>query len=299
MADCFVTQIDTALESKLRRDLIEQGFELFQPPHTLFSAKRTGIVVCLYKSGKLTVQGKNKNEFITYYLEPEILKDFTYNYPEVGTDFTPRIGIDEAGKGDFFGPLTIAGLYASEECIKTLLTLGVKDSKSISDKSIRKIAKEIQKNCSYSIVNVFPDKYNELYEGFRNINAMLAWGHATAIENLVTKTGCKNVRIDQFAAESYVENAVKRKHLEINLHQEHKGEADIVVAGASILARDAFLAGMQKLSEQFHFELPKGAGPKVIENGKAFVAKFGANALSKVCKNHFKTRDAILQTEMS
>lgn len=295
MADCFVTKIDISLKEKLKADLIEQGFELFQPPHTFFSAKRTGIAIALYQSGKLTVQGKNKSEFITYYLEPEILQDFSYNYPEVGIDFTSRIGIDEAGKGDFFGPLCVAGLYADEPTVKTLLTLGVKDSKSMSDKTIRKIAKEIEKSCTYATVNLFPKKYNELYTGFKNINAMLAWGHATAIENLVNKSGCQFVTIDQFANESYVENAVKRKGLtNLNLRQQHKGERDIVIAGASIVARNAFLDGMDKLSEHYRFEFPKGAANRVIGIGRDFVRQFGPNELENVCKSHFKTKQAVL-----
>ncbi|MCF7806214.1 MAG: ribonuclease HIII [Simkaniaceae bacterium] len=294
MADCFVTQMDLSLKDKLKSDLLSQGFEFFEPPYTIFSAKRNGIVVCLYKSGKLTVQGKNKNEFISYYLEPEILKDFSYNYPEVHIDFTPRIGIDEAGKGDFFGPLSIAGLYASEKCIKTLMTLGVKDSKSMSDNAICKVAKEIQKQCDYSCVTIFPEKYNELYATFKNLNALLAWGHATAIDNLVKKTGCTYVKIDQFAGEHYVEKAVEKKHLEISLHQQHRGESDIVVAGASILARYAFLEGLKKLSEEYRFELPKGASAKVIELGRAFVRKFGNEALARVSKTHFKTTQSVL-----
>ncbi|MDN3504134.1 MAG: ribonuclease HIII [Rhabdochlamydiaceae bacterium] len=295
MADCFVTKIELNLKDKLQKDLIDQGFELFTPPHSFFSAKRNGIVICLYKSGKLTVQGKNKNEFISYYLEPEILKDFTYSYPEIGIDFTPRIGIDEAGKGDFFGPLSVGGLYSSQECIKLLMTLGVKDSKSMSDKSIRQIAKEIKKHCKYSVVNIYPNKYNELYKGFLNINSLLAWGHATAIDTLIKQTNCNFVTIDQFAKESYVANAVKKKGItDIKLQQQHKGESDIVIAGASIIARDAFLEGLSKLSSQYQFDFPKGAANKVIGIGKSFVDRFGPEELSNVCKEHFKTRNAVL-----
>lgn len=290
-----MTQIDLTLKEKLKADLLDQGFELFTPPHSYFSAKRSGIVLCLYKSGKLTVQGKNKNEFITYYLEPEILKDFSYNYPNLHVDFTERIGVDEAGKGDFFGPLCIGALYATKKCIQTLMTLGVKDSKSMSDSVIGKIAKEIKKNCTYHCVNIYPEKYNQLYKGFLNINALLAWGHATAIDALVQSTHCQFVTIDQFAGEHYVEKAVRQKGLHIELQQQHKGESDIVIAGASILARDAFLQGLNQLSERYHFDFPKGASQKVIEAGKIFVEKFGEKNLIQVCKEHFKTKDVILQ----
>src|SRR5580693_626798 len=106
----FVATIDLALADKLREDLVGQGFELTKPPYTLFSAQKTGVSCTLYTSGKLTVQGKGKDEFIAFYLEPEILKKLAYTHPELGVDMTARIGIDEAGKGDFFGPLCIAGV---------------------------------------------------------------------------------------------------------------------------------------------------------------------------------------------
>jgi ribonuclease HIII len=294
MADCFVTQIDPSLSEKLRNDLTAQGFEIIKPPHTIFCAKRAGIVISLYESGKLTVQGKNKSEFISYYLEPEILKDFSYNYPESKVDFSPRAGVDEAGKGDFFGPLSVASLYADEAGIKQLMSLGVKDSKSISDKSIIKMAREIEKNFAFAYVTISPVKYNELYAKFRNVNSLLAWAHATAIEGIVLKTGCKNVRIDQFAAKSYVENSVAKKKLDIDLHQKHHGEDDIVVAGASILARYGFLMGLERLKERYKLEFPKGASNKVIEFGRSFVERFGKDELTNVCKLHFKTTEAVI-----
>lgn len=297
MADCFVTQIDLTLVEKLKADLLHQGFELFVPPHTIFCAKRTGIVVSLYASGKMTVQGKNKTEFISYYLEPEILKDFSYNYPETNVDMTARIGVDEAGKGDFFGPLSVASLQADKQGIKYLLSLGVKDSKSIADNSIIKMAREIEKNCPFAYVTISPTKYNELYNNFRNINALLAWAHATAIEGLVLKTGCHNVKIDQFADKSYVERAVAQKKLTIELDQRHKGEQDVVVAGASILARYGFLMGLERLKATYKLEFPKGASNKVIDFGKRFVEKFGEEELKNVCKMHFKTIHAVLNTE--
>lgn len=114
----FVATIDLALAAKLQTDLREQGFELTKPPYTIFSAQKQGISCTLYTSGKITVQGKGKDDFIAYYLEPEILKSLAYTYPESGVDMTPHIGVDEAGKGDFFGPLCIAGVQADEEGIK-------------------------------------------------------------------------------------------------------------------------------------------------------------------------------------
>lgn len=293
-SSCFVANIDIKLADKLREDLVGQGFELSCPPYTIFSAKKQGLSCTLYTSGKLTVQGKGQKEFITYYLEPEILKDFPYSYPEQLVDLEPRIGIDEAGKGDFFGPLCIAGLFAGNDQVKQLIHLNVRDSKRMSDQSVLAMSAILKTQFAHHIVRIFPKKYNEMYESFGNLNHLLAWGHATSIEELVKKTGCKKVVIDQFAAEHVVENALKRKNMEVDLTQRHYGESDVVVAGASILARAAFLEGLATLGQNLNETLPKGASQQVIKAGKKLVLKHGPLILNEVAKVHFKTKEIIL-----
>ena len=290
----FVKKIDLALGDKLRSDLLDQGFELSTPPHTVFSAKKKGVSCTLYTSGKLMVQGKDMQDFIAFYLEPEILKDLSFSYPETLVDATPRIGIDEAGKGDFFGPLCIGGVYASEEGMQKLIELKVKDSKRMNDKAILAMAAEIKTYLPHSLIKLFPQKYNELYGKFKNLNHLLAWAHATAIEELVQKTGCRKAVIDQFASEHVVENALKRKQLEVDLTQRHYGEEDPVVAAASIIARAAFVEGIDSLSKMVEITLPKGVNSHVIGAGKQVVAKHGPEMLNKVGKLHFKTAGEIL-----
>ncbi len=292
---CFVAKIDVSLEGKLREDLAAQGFVFTAPPYTLFSAVKKGVSCTLYSSGKLTVQGKDKEEFISFYLEPEILKTFSFDYPEVNVSMTARIGIDESGKGDFFGPLCIAGVQADEAKIKELLAIGVKDSKKMADKSVLTLSKKIKVICPHSIVRLSPLKYNELYDNFKNLNRLLAWGHATAIQELVEKTKCTEVIIDQFASEDLVENALERKQIQVKLTQRHRAEEDPVVAAASILARAAFLEGLESLGKQVNKELPKGVSAQVIATGKALVASMGEQVLEKVAKLHFKTRSECLE----
>lgn len=289
----FVTKIDIALAEKLKNDLFDQGFEFSTPPYTVFAAKKKGVSCTLYTSGKLMVQGKDKKDFITFYLEPEILKDLSFSYPETMVDMTPRIGIDEAGKGDFFGPLCVGGVFADENGIKKLLDMGVRDSKRMNDKAIIALASEIRTLFPHSIVRLFPHKYNELYQKFKNLNSLLAWAHSTAIEELVQKTGCKTVIIDQFASEHVVENALKRKKLEVSLTQRHYGEEDPLVAAASLLARAAFVEGIENLSKMINLTLPKGANSHVIAAGKKVLQKQGKEGLEKVGKLHFKTFEAI------
>lgn len=290
----FVATIDISLASKLQSDLTEQGFEISQPAYTVFSAQKKGVSCTLYTSGKLTVQGKDKDDFITFYLEPEILKSVAYSYPEVGVDLTPHIGVDEAGKGDFFGPLCIGAVQADEAGIKKLLELGVKDSKKMSDKTILALASKIRPVVPYTVIRIFPTRYNELYQGFQNLNRMLAWGHAAAIGEMVEKTGCPEALIDQFANESLVETALKKKNISIRLKQRPRAEEDPVVAAASILARAGFVDGIEKLSEEAGFELPKGASNHVVEAGRKLVQKLGKEALGKFAKLHFKTYNDII-----
>lgn len=291
----FVTKIDLCLAAKLLDDLKDQGFEITKPQYTVFSAKKKGLNCTLYESGKLMVQGRETPQFMEFYLEPQIIGNFEYSYAETLLDTTARIGIDEAGKGDFFGPLCVAGVHAKEEAIAELKKIGVKDSKSMADKTILKLAKEIRKLCKVSVVRISPLKYNLLYAKFRNLNHLLAWGHSAAIEALFNETQCKNVIIDQFASEHVVISAIKKKKLEINLTQRHKGEEDIVVAAASIIARQEFITNLEKLEEKWGTALPKGASQKVIEAGKKFLRKYGKDKLHEVGKCHFKTYQDILE----
>lgn len=293
----FVATIDLKLADKMTHDLHQQGFEITTPAYTIFSAKKKGLTCTLYQSGKLVVQGKERASFIEFYLEPEILKSFTFSHPLAAMDLRPRIGIDESGKGDFFGPLCVAGVYAGgEEDFTRLQALGVRDSKLISDANIYKIAEKIKSQFTYHIVKINPAKYNQIYLDFQNLNRLLAWGHATTIELLIEKTGCRQVIIDQFADESVVKLALKRKNLQIELTQRHKAEEDLIVAAASILARHAFLDGLERLSQEIGVELPKGSSSNAISAGKKVLAKWGQEGLLRVCKQHFKVLDAVLES---
>ncbi|MBS0633953.1 MAG: ribonuclease HIII [Verrucomicrobia bacterium] len=291
----FVATLDPAMIDTLKNGLLERGFEFSTPPYTIFAAKKKNLAVTLYTSLKLTVMGKEMGEFIEYYLEPEILKSFSFTNPvaSLELDLTGRIGVDEAGKGDFFGPLCIAAVYAQGEEIEKMVKLGIKDSKTLSDSTILKLAEQIRKNFLYEVIRIGPSKYNEMYGNFGNLNSLLAWGHATAIEKLSERSHCTNAIIDKFAHEFVVERALARKKLKINLTQRTKGEQDPVVAAASILARAAFVEGIKKLSEEAGFELPKGASQAVIAAGKKAVATFGRDVLPKISKTHFKTTEQI------
>lgn len=290
----YVATVDLQMADRFQRDLQERGFEITTPLYTRFSAKKKGLTCTLYESGKLVVQGKESAEFIEFYLEPEILKTFHTRYPLAQTDLSPRIGVDESGKGDFFGPLCIAGVYLDPTTFPVLHTLGVKDSKSLTDETIRRLAPQIQVHCPHHIIRLSPPKYNQLYTSFKNLNRLLAWGHATVIERLSEATGCRRAIIDQFAHATVVEQAIKYKQLSVELTQRHRAEDDLAVAAASILARYAFIEGLDQLGREVGCLLPKGCSQATLAAGRALLQRQGEQCLRSVCKEHFKVLDAIL-----
>ena len=289
--ETFVHSVDPAKKGTLFDYLKEHDFEITKPAHTFFSGRKPGLSVTLFESGKCVVQGKNSPEFIEFFLEPEILGTFGETHKKSLADLTPRIGVDESGKGDFFGPLVIAGVYADGETIGKLIDIGVKDSKMLTDKAIQMIAQKIKKVAVHQIVLINPQKYNEIYAKFKNLNSLLAWGHATVIENLSERSKCLEVIIDQFADERVVIQALKRKKVELQLTQRHRGEEDPVVAAASILARDAFVSRLAALSDEAGIILPKGASAQVVAAGR----KIDKTRLPQFAKMHFKTLDKVLE----
>lgn len=286
----FLTNLNVERFEELRLKLEEQGFTFTQPQHTIFQAKRPGVTLTLYTSGKMMVQGKQMEDFIRFFLEPEILHTFTYG----SFDHTARIGVDESGKGDFFGPLVIAGVFAKETGVEELVKLGVRDSKRLRDTTILKLAEKIRKRFPHCIVRINPTRYNELYERFGNLNLLLGWGHATVIETLIEKTNCSNIIIDKFAAEFVVESALRKKKKRATLTQKTQGEEDPVVAAASILARAAFVEALQLLEKKYEQTFPKGANSLVIAAGKQLVKAHGKGILTHVGKLHFKTTGEII-----
>jgi len=203
-----------------------------------------------------------------------------------------HIGVDESGKGDFFGPLVIAACYVGPEHLAELD--GVKDSKKLTDPVSLRLADQIKRYCPHSIIAIGPAKYNELYDKFRNLNKLLAWGHARAIENVLEVQPCSLVISDQFADPAGLKRQLFEKGKSIELQSMVRAESDIAVAAASILARAAFLRGLKRLGEEVGIELPKGASPQVIAAGKRLVAKSGPASLRQVAKLHFKTTQNVL-----
>jgi ribonuclease HIII len=292
----FTFKIDAKQAAKLRGLLEAQGFIFREVPYALWGAQKQRLTVNAYTSGKLLVQGKGAGEFVEFTLEPEITGEAKVGYDEVHNPemFAPHLGIDESGKGDFFGPLVIAGVYTEGDLPRQLLDLGVKDSKQItSDQKALDLADAIKDLITldrFNVIVLSPEKYNELYMKFANLNRLLAWGHATVIENLLMRwPKCPRALSDKFAHESLIQRALKERGKGIVLQQRTKAESDIAVAAASILARAGFLTRMKSLGDKLGVTLPKGASAQVKAVAREIFRKSGPDVLKSVCKFHFKT----------
>ena len=284
----------------LKSCLDVRNFTPRQVPYARFAGEKEKTNVVFYESGKLVVQGKGTQEFVEFVLEPEVLQQARLGYEAVLNPdlLLPRIGVDESGKGDFFGPMCVAGVYVNESVINAWSEAGVRDSKNISsDKKISDLAKLIKETpgCVTTVVPIGNDAYNRLYAKMRSVNTVLAWGHARVIENLMGQKHRMNpppVRAisDQFASsKSVVEKSLMSLGRSIELVQRHKAEEDLAVAAASILARDEFVKRLAALGKDFGVVLPKGAGTNVDAVAKELFAKHGADVLAGIAKMHFRT----------
>jgi ribonuclease HIII len=296
----YTSKLTDAQASALEAWLRAHGYKFREVPYARFAGEKEKTNIVFYESGKLVVQGKGTQEFVEFVLEPEILQEARLGYEAVLNPemLAPRLGVDESGKGDFFGPLCVAGAYVNESVVKAWKDAGIKDSKNISsDKRIKDLAELIRKTpgCVTTVVPIGNEAYNRLYSKMRSVNTLLAWGHARVIENLMGQKHQMNpppVRAisDQFAYDkNTVAKALMAEGRTIELVQKHRAEEDLAVAAASILARHEFVSRLGHLEKQYGLVLPKGASAAVDAAAKEFVAKHHAENLPKVAKMHFRT----------
>ena len=285
---------------KLRSILTEQGFDFIIKEYTIYAARKGKLSVSVYEKGpKVLIQGKDTEDFIRFTLEPLVTGEVKLDYEEIADPehFSPHFGIDESGKGDFFGPLVIAGVYTDAEITRQLIKAGITDSKKITTPAkIRQLAAVIKATpgIEFDVIALRPEKYNEIYASFKNLNRMLAWGHATVIEELARKRpDCPRALSDQFAKAEVLQTALKKKNITLKLDQRTKGESDTAVAAASILARERFIDWMDAATKKAGFKIPLGASSQVITAGKKLITEHGAEALGKFAKLHFKTTQQV------
>lgn len=280
--------------------LREEGYKFESRPYTLYFAQKDKLTIAVYEKGpKVVIQGRGTEDFVKFRLEPEILGEAKLGYEEILNPemFEPHFGIDESGKGDFFGPLVIAGAYIDRDLARHFQEIGVADSKRISsDRRIRDLAAAIRKSgAAQSVVVIGPDRYNALFVKIGNLNKLLAWGHARVIENLCAlRPECPRALSDKFADVRVLQRALMEKGRSITLDQRTKAESDFAVAAASILAREKFIDWLDTAGRRLGVPLPRGVSASVKEAAKKIVANGGREALDAVAKMHFKTAAEVL-----
>ncbi len=293
--NCYTNKFGISDSNKIKAFFEQSNASMTDVQNALWCAKGKGYSATFYKTGKLLIQGADVSDIargLQIYLGLNDYKQKDTAEHQEQRPF-PRIGVDESGKGDFFGPLVIAGVMVDENNSKILTEAGVKDCKMVDDKNINKLAALIKNNCVFSVVTINPAKYNELYKKFNNLNRLLAWGHARAIENILEKAECSYALSDKFGDEKLIQNALLEKGRNIKLEQRCKAESDIAVAAASIIARAQFLSIISHLSQKYGIILPKGASDKVIQTAKEIKQKYSKEELMNVSKTHFKTYSQI------
>ena len=282
-----------ALQKKLQG---KPSFVSKEREYALFCYETEGVNVAYYaKRGKLVVQGKEADAFVDLMLGRQIVKEAVAPSaaPSAGVDARPHFGVDESGKGDYFGPLVVAGVYSDEQTAQALLRLGCRDSKKIgSDEQIARMAAGIKSlpGIAWEVLCIGPRRYNELYADMGNLNRLLAWGHARVIAALHVKVpSCPRALSDQFANEWVLRRALGAREISgVKLEQRPRAEEDIAVAAASILARARFVEWMQQAAQAADCALPLGCAPHVVKAARAFIAKHGEARLPEVAKLHFK-----------
>lgn len=296
----YTSPLTSEQAAKLKELLLAEGYKFDTRPYTLFYAQRDKLTVVVYEKGpKVVVQGRGTEEFVQYRLEPDILGEAKLGYEEVLNPemFEPHFGVDESGKGDFFGPLVIAGVYVDRDVARQFKEAGITDSKRIgSDKRIRDLAAAIRKTRTpQSVVTIAPQRYNELFLKIGNLNRLLAWGHARIIENLCeARPDCPRALSDKFADARVLQKALMERGRNIQLDQRTKAESDFAVAAASILAREKFIDWLQDNGKRLGVTLQRGVSASVKETARQIAAKGGRDALAEVAKMHFKTAAEVL-----
>jgi len=270
-------------------------------PHTRIAAVGEGVRIALFTSGKCVVQGRNARDWVLFTLEPRILRRAELGYEHVvhPRRFSPHAGVDESGKGDYFGPLVVGVVFLQGDQARILQEAGIRDSKQISSQhALERMDRLIKKTVGENqlTVTVGPARYNQLYRRMKNVNRILAWGHARAVENLLERApACSRVVADQFAHESVIRNALMKKGRSITLEQQHRAESDPAVAAASIVARAAFVRYLKNLEKKYGLPFPPGASAQVTAAAVELVKKRGPAELLQVAKCHFRTTRKVLK----
>ena len=272
-------------------------------PYVVFQAKDEDTVITMYESGKVMFQGTSAD--VDAAMWGTMLEDTKEKKEERKKEnekyyYSSAVGSDEVGTGDYFGPIVVTATYVPKEEIEYLEKLGVGDSKKIDDEKILKITPEIAKKIKYRSVILTNKEYNEKYSNDINMNKIKAILHNRVLYQLVNEEKPKYdyIIVDEFAREQryyyYLnDQKVVQKGITFITKAEDKNMA---VACGSIISRYIFLKEFDKMCDNIHIPLPKGAGKDVDKMGEEVVEKYGEEKLKEIAKLNFKNTERILHT---
>lgn len=297
----YTIQLDPGQLETLESVCDKRMYGYYHVDHSLFAFKAPyeQVNIVAYKSGKVVIQGKGVESFVQNVLETEVTGEPRLGYDEIHNPewFEPHAGVDEAGKGDLFGPLVSCCVIADGDMVREWQAAGVKDSKTMTDGSILRLEKVILKTKGVVVKKTFANmgRYNELMsKPGANLNKLLAWYHSKSVAAALQARTVDWGLLDQFSKAPLTQQQLKKDGIDFDLRMRTKAESDPVVAAASICARAEFVRQLRKLSTEFGEELKKGASAQVKKQGEELVAKLGAHRLKDFAKVHFKTAYEIL-----
>ncbi|MEY2713728.1 MAG: ribonuclease [Planctomycetota bacterium] len=299
MSDTRVFVLDAAGARSLEHHLkaaLPPDAEWRRVDHARFAVKAMGVSLVCYTSGKVVLQGKSLDAFVGEFLAGagSAAQKSRVQDPDLPFD-APTIGSDEAGKGDYFGPLVVASVYAEPERKQELVAMGIADSKTLSDQRMFPMAEMVERGFDCEVRVLMPSEYNARWNDARNVNHVLAELHADAIAALLRRHPEANVLVDRFGDESLIADrlATRLGHRHKNLVQVPRAEAHPVVGAASVVARVRFVEGFQECEAESGTDLHKGGGEPVDVAARRAFAIGGRELMSRIAKLHFKNSERI------
>ena len=297
-------EVPNSLEHLLQRAGADISFARHIDYGTQYHVTRGADIVTLnvYRTGKVSTGGKTSGL-------KEMIEDWRlgsggaggkrpggiYQGAEPVLDGTPRVGIDEAGKGDYFGPMVVAGVRVMDrQAAEKLKDIGVRDSKDLGVAQASRMAERIREEIgseNFRVVSLAPREFEARRSAAGNVNKLLGELDAGIIGELGAEV--EVIVVDEFAraARSLLEPYVPEG---VRLEVRTRAEDDAAVAAASILARGRQLEEMDLLSGRAGYELPRGA-THVHEAGRRVYEEKGMEGLRDVAKVSFGTTGRIVR----
>ena len=272
-------------------------------PYVVFQAVDMDTTITMYESGKVMFQGKSADVDAAMWreIDGQSKVDKTKQKEEDKKYYyCSSVGSDEVGTGDYFGPIVVTATYVKKEDIPFLESLGIKDSKKVTDELILKVVPELIKKIPYRSLILTNKEYNEKYSRAFNMNKIKAIMHNKVLYQIMTelKPAVDYIIVDEFAREArYYDYIKEAQEIQKGITFMTKAEdKNLAVASASMISRYIFLKEFDKLCDEVSLPLPKGAGSDVDKMGEELVAKYGEEKLKEVAKYNFKNTQKILKT---